>query len=504
MAAAAKGNKNILIMVDAISHEKGIEKATIFKAVETALAMATKKRYQEDIGIRVQIDPNTGDYDTFRFWTVVATPEEVEFPERELLLEEAKEKDEEIEVGGSIEEPLESVEFGRIAAMTAKQVILQEVRKAERALVVDEYNSKIGELVTGVVKRTTRDHIFLDLGGNAEAVIPRSEMLPKEAVRPGDRIRGYLAEVQPEARGAQLIVSRTRPEMLIELFKVEVPEIGEEIIEVKAAARDPGIRAKIAVKSNDGRIDPIGACVGMRGSRVQAVSGELGGERIDIVLWDDNPAQLVINAMAPAEVVSIMVDEESHSMDIAVEEENLSMAIGRTGQNIRLASELSGWTLNVMTTKDAEEKSQSESANIQSIFMDKLGVDEEVANVLIEEGFTNLEEVAYVPTEEMLEIEGFDEDIVAELQTRANDSLLTKAIAEEAELQNINPADDLLEVEGMNIEIAKKLARHGVVTQDDLAEQSVDDLSVVEGLDEELAGKLIMAARAKWFTESDE
>ena len=499
-------SKEVLLVVEAVSNEKGVDKDVIFGALEAALATATKKRHGGEIDVRVAIDRHTGDYATFRRWEVVE-PEEgeeaLEFPERQLTVEEARERVPGIELGGFVEEPMESIAFGRIAAQTAKQVIVQKVREAERARVVDAYKDRMGTLVMGIVKKAERGTIILDLGGNAEALIPRDEMIPREAVRPGDRLRGFLYDVRPEPRGPQLFVSRARPEMLVELFKIEVPEIGEGLIEVKGAARDPGARAKIAVKSNDMRIDPVGACVGMRGSRVQAVSGELAGERVDIVLWDDNPAQFVINAMSPAEVVSIVVDEDSHAMDVAVAEDQLSQAIGRGGQNVRLASELTGWELNVMTAEQAEAKSESESAAQVQAFMGQLDVDEEVAMILVQEGFTTLEEVAYVPLAEMLEIEEFDEDIVNELRNRARDVLLTQAIVSEEQLESSEPADDLLNMEGMDRQLAYLLASRGIITMDDLAEQSVDDLMEIEGMDAERAAELIMTARAPWFADQE-
>ncbi|MFK3617979.1 transcription termination factor NusA, partial [Coxiella burnetii] len=409
------------------SNERGVSKEVIFEAIEAALAAVTAKRYEEDdVKIRVAIDQKTGDYESFRCWTVVEdTNESLEFPNQEMTLKQAREIDSDLEVGDVIEEPVESVKFGRIAAQQAKQVIVQKVREAERAKIIRQYEKRVGELVIGVVKRVTRESIILDMGENAEALLLREEMIPREAFRINDRLRAYLYSVcQDKKRGPQLLVSRTRPEFLVELFKIEVPEIGEEVIEIKGAARDPGSRAKIAVKTNDGRIDPIGACVGMRGSRVQAVSNELGGERIDIVLWDDNPAQLVINAMAPAEVASIVVDEDSHTMDIAVNKDQLSQAIGRSGQNVRLASELTGWTLNVMSEAEMAQKHEKEAGKIKTAFMEKLDVDEEVADALVQAGFMNLEEVAYVPKEELQGVEGFDEDISAELQRRAGDVLL--------------------------------------------------------------------------------
>lgn len=497
---------DILLIVDSMSNERGVAKDIIFEAIESALATVAAKRYkEEDVLIRVTIDHKTGDYDTFRCWTVVEESDEpLEFPGQQIPLSKAKEIDPELKLDDVIEEKVESPEFGRIAAQQAKQVILQKVREAERAKIAGQYEKRVGELVIGVVKRVTRDNIVLDMGSNAEALLMREEMIPREAFRVNDRVRAYLYAVREERRGPQLLVSRTRPQFLVELFKIEVPEIGEEVIEIKGAARDPGSRAKIAVKTNDGRIDPIGACVGMRGSRVQAVSNELNGERIDIVLWDDNPAQLVINAMAPAEVVSIVVDEDSHTIDIAVQEDQLSQAIGRNGQNVRLASELTGWTLNVMTESDMATKHETESHKIKITFMEKLDVDEDVADALIQEGFTGLEEIAYVPAEEMQSVEGFDEEIASELQRRARDVLLIQEIATEEELSDVKPADDLLAVEGMTQQLARQLASHGVVTREDLAEQSVDELEEIVKIDEETAAKIIMAARAHWFAEAEE
>ena len=496
-------NKEILTVVDVVSNEKGVSKEIIFEAIEAALASATKKRNREDIEARVKIDRKTGDYDTFRCWEVMEDSEEdLEFPTRQIKLSDAREKQPDIEPGEFIEEPMPSVEFGRIAAQTAKQVIVQKVREAERAQVIDAYEDRVGEMVSGVVKRVERSGIIVDLGNNAEAFIPREFMIPREAMRPGDRIRAYLYEVRSEMRGPQLFLSRTAPELLVELFTLEVPEINEGLIEIISGARDPGARAKIAVKANDPRIDPIGACVGMRGSRVQAVSNELSGERVDIILWDENPAQFVINAMAPAEVASILVDEETHSMDVAVDEENLSQAIGRGGQNVRLASELSGWELNVMSTEQADEKNEAESQAVQQLFMEQLDVDEEIATILVQEGFTSIEEVAYVPENEMLKIEEFDAELVTELRERARDLMITKAIVSEEKLVDAKPADDLLNMDGMDEALAYELARNGVVTMEDLAEQSVDELMEIEGLEEERAGKLIMTARIPWF-ESD-
>lgn len=498
-------NKEILMVVDVVSNEKGVAKEIIFEAIEAALASATKKKHREDIEVRVAIDRETGDYDTFRQWEVVEDDiETLEFPAHQIRLSDAKEQDENIDIGGFTEEPMASVEFGRIAAQTAKQVIVQKVREAERNQVVEAYEDRVGEMVGGIVKRVERNGIIVDLGSNAEALIPREEMIPREAVRPGDRLRAYLKDVRSETRGPQLFLSRTAPELLIELFKIEVPEINEGMIEIINGARDPGSRAKIAVKANDPRIDPIGACVGMRGSRVQAVSNELGGERVDIILWDENPAQYVINAMAPAEVASILVDEDSHSMEVAVDEENLSQAIGRGGQNVRLASELTGWVLNVMSVEQADAKSESESQELSKLFMDQLGVDEEVANILVQEGFSSIEEVAYVPESEMMDIDEFDESLVKEIRDRARDVMLTRAIANEEKLVDIQPADDLLTMEGMNEGLAYDLAAKGIVTMEDLAEQSVDDLLEIEGMDQQKAGELIMTARIPWFEAEEE
>lgn len=493
-------NKEILLVAEAVSNEKDVPKGVIFEAIEVALATATKKRYDEEADIRVSIDRVTGDYDTFRRWKVVDNDQVAELG-TELTLQEAHEIDSALQPGDIHEEKIDSVAFGRIAAQTAKQVIVQKVREAERAKVVEQYRDRVGELVAGTVKKVTRDSVIIDLGNNAEALLAREHLIGRESFRMGDRVRAVLVEVRSEGRGPQLILSRTSPEMLVELFRLEVPEISEEVIEIRAAAREPGIRAKIAVKTNDGRIDPVGACVGMRGSRVQAVSTELGGERVDIILWDDNAAQLVINAMAPAEVASIVIDEDSHSMDVAVAEEALAMAIGRNGQNVKLASELTGWNLNVMSEAEAEAKQQSEVGGVVENFIKYLDIDDELATLLVEEGFTSLEEVAYVPVDEMLEIEDFDEDLVETLRARAKDALLNLAIASEEQLGDAQPADDLLEMDGMDRALAFQLAAQGVVTMEDLAEQSVDDLVDIEGLDEERAAQLIMTARAPWFAD---
>jgi N utilization substance protein A len=417
--------------------------------------------------------------------------------------EEAAEKDTELKVGDVYREQIENVGFGRIAAQTAKQVIVQKVREAERAQVVDEYRDRVGELISGTVKKVTRDNIIIDLGNNAEGLMPRDQLVGREIFRMGDRVRAILLEIRTEIRGPQLFLSRSCPQMLTELFRIEVPEIAEEVIELRSAARDPGSRAKIAVTTNDGRIDPVGACVGMRGSRVQAVSNELGNERVDIVLWDDNPAQFVINAMAPAEIESIVVDEDAHSMDVAVQEDNLAMAIGRGGQNVRLAGDLTGWEINVMSVDEWQNKQQAETGTYMETFMEALDIDEDIAEVLVEEGFTSLEEIAYVPLDEMLSIEGFDEDIAEELRARAKDALLTQALASEEKLENAEPADDLLNMEGMDRHLAYLLASRGVITMDDLAELAVDELLDIDGMDEQRAAALIMKAREPWFSDSD-
>ncbi|HEM8239983.1 TPA: transcription termination/antitermination protein NusA [Legionella pneumophila] len=490
-------SKELLLVAEALSNERGVSKDVIILAIQAALESATRKILGLDIGVRIKIDSKTGDYETFRYWDVV-NEDELEFPDRQLSLEQAKERNPSVAVGDRIEEIIPSIEFGRIEAQTARQVIMQKVREAERELIIDQFRSKFGQLIYGTVKKVTRDNVIIDLGGKAEAFLPRSEMLPHEMFRPNDRVRAYLYEITPQARGPQLFVSRTRNEMLIELFRIEVPEIGENIIDIKAAARDPGNRAKIAVKTNDGRIDPIGACVGMRGARVQAVSSELGGERVDIILWDDNPAQLVINAMAPADITSIVVDEDTHTMDLAVTKEQLSQAIGRNGQNVRLASQLTGWTLNVMTTEEFESKNQEESSKIVNLFTGALEIDEEIASLLVAHGFSSLEEVAYVPKEELLAIEEFDEEIVEELRNRANDKLLEMALSSGKGLSG-TPDDSLLSMEGMTEDLANKLASKGITTMEDLAEQSVDELMEIEGITEEKAGALIMKAREPWF-----
>lgn len=497
-------SKEILAVANALSDAKGVSKEIIFEAIESALAMATRKKFGAEIDVRVAINRNSGVYDAFRRWLVVddafADTEGLEEgfdPLIHMTLTQAQEKNPKIAIGEYIEEPIEAVDFGRISAQTAKQVIIQKVREAERNKVVEAFMSRLNQLVSGVVKKVTRDNVLIDLGDNVEALLKRKDMLPRENFRVGDRIRALLEDVHYEPRGPQLFLSRTHPRMLMELFRIEVPEIGEEIIEIKSAARDPGVRAKIAVRTNDGRIDPVGACVGMRGARVQAVSGELDGERIDIVIADDNPVQFVINAMAPAEVASIVVDEDAHTMDVAVKEEQLSQAIGRNGQNVRLASELTGWTLNVMTEREASQKTEEEMNKLKALFVEQLNVDEDLALILVQEGFSSLEEIAYVPIQEMAEIEGFDEELGEALRDRARDLLLTRALggAEGAG----TPAEDLLALPGMTETIAFALAHRGIKTREDLAEQAIDDIVDVEGLDEESAASLIMEARKHWF-----
>jgi transcription termination/antitermination protein NusA len=487
-------NKEILAVVEAVSNEKALTRDKIFEALETALATATKKKHTVDIDVIVKIDHKTGDYDTFRRWLVV---NEVTQPTKEITLEAAQFEDPDVNVGDYLEEQIESVAFDRITTQTAKQVIVQKVREAERAMVIDMFRNRIGDIVTGIVKKTNRDSVILDLGNNADAMMSRHDMLPRENFRIGDRVRGILYLVEQDNKSAQLCVSRSNPQMLEELFRIEVPEIGEEMIDIKGVARDPGSRAKISVSSNDRRIDPVGACVGMRGARVQAVSNEFGGERIDIVLWDDNPAQYVINAMAPADVVSIVVDEDKHTMDVAVNAETLPQAIGRNGQNIRLASQLTGWTLNVMSTEDLQEKHQAESFVAINSLIKHLDIDEDLAKLLVEEGFTSLEELAYVPVDELLEIEELDEELVEALRNRAKDALTTIALAHSGDKQ---PAQDLLELPGMTQELAYQLAQQDVVTLEDLAEQGTDDLGDIDGLTSEQAGDFIMAARnICWF-----
>jgi N utilization substance protein A len=493
-------SKELLLVMEAVANEKGVPREVIIEAMEAALASAAKKRYHDqDVAVRVAINPKDGSYETFRRWEVVADDIVMESPDRMIRLMDAIDDQPDIEVGAFIEESIENPEFGRISAQAAKQVIVQRVREAERAQVVDAWKDRVGELINGIVKRVERGSVYVDLGGNAEGFIPKDKAIPRDVLRPGDRVRGYLLDVRAEARGPQLFISRTAPEFMMELFKLEVPEVGQGLVEIKAAARDPGDRAKIAVLAHDHRTDPIGACIGMRGSRVQAVSNELNGERVDIVLWSDNPAQFVINAMAPAEVQSIIVDEEKHSMDLAVAEDKLAQAIGKGGQNVRLASRLTGWQLNVMTQDQVTAKSEAEQANARQLFMDKLEVDEEIAGILVAEGFSTVEEIAYVPAAELLAVEGFDEDIVEELRARARDALLNDALAVEEQIEEHKPSPEMLSLEGMDEHTAYILASRGVVTRDDLAELAVDEILDIEGMDAETAAKLIMAARQHWF-----
>jgi len=497
-------SKEILTVVDVVSNEKGVDREVIFEALESALASATKKKFGLDWDVIVIINRDNGNYQAYRKWRVV---EVVQSLEREISLSQAQATQPGIELGAFFSQAIESVDFGgRIAAQTARQIIVQKVREAERAQVVDAYRQRIGELVSGTVKRVDKGNVILDLGNNIEAMIPRDEMIPREIVRNNDRLRGYLRAVRSEQRGPQLFLSRTAPELLIKLFTLEVPEIGENLIEIMGASRDPGLRAKISVRARDVRIDPVGACVGMRGSRVQAVSSELCGERVDIIIWDENPAKFVINAMQPAEVESIVMDEETHSMDVVVDGSQLSQAIGKGGQNVRLASQLTGWILNVMSREESAVKRTKEASTVVQMFMRQLEVDEAVAEVLAEEGFSTLEEVAYVPLSEMLEIEGLDDEIVHELRDRAKDALLTQLIAsEELDDEEKQPAEDLLQLADMTEPLARLLAKRGIITREDLAEQAVEDVLSIAGvtLDEAQAGKLIMAARAHWFTDDD-
>lgn len=488
-------NNEILLMAEVVSREKDLEKEIIFSAIEAALATATRKWHSGDIDARVSIHRDTGDYDTYRVWEVVPDDAEIEFPGAQIPLTEALENGEDIDVGDLIEEPMDKVEFGRIAAQAAKQVIMQKVREAERNQVAERYADKVNTLVSGTVKRMERGNAIVDLG-DAESMLPKSGMIPREGLRPGDRIRALLEKIDDEARGPQLILSRLSPDYLIELFKLEVPEVSEGIIEILGAARDPGSRAKISVRSNDNNVDPVGACVGIRGSRVQSVSNEIAGERVDIIVWSDNIAEFVIQALAPAEVESILVDEETRQMDVVVTEENLSRAIGRGGQNVRLASELTGWELNLMTDKDAAEKQDNEQRELVATFMSQLDIDENVASILAQEGFNTLEEIAYVPKQELLDIEEFEEEIVDELRNRAQDTLLTGAIASQEQKE---PSEDLLTMEGMDEETARALASGGVRTMEELAECALDELLDVVEMSKERASELIMTARAPWF-----
>lgn len=489
-------------MVDAVAHEKDVDKEVIFEALEAALASATRKKHDRAIDVKVEIDRKTGDYVTYRQWKILDDDEDLlEDTEKQKLYSRTQEAYPDLKPGDYIREQIESIEFGRIAVQAAKQVIVQKVREAERKHIIEQYQDRIGEIVSGSVKRVERGSVILDLGGNVEALISKENMIPREQVKNGDRLRAYLLNVRPEQRGPQLNLSRICPELLIKLFTVEVPEIGEGLIEIKGAARDPGLRAKIAVQALDKRIDPVGACVGMRGSRVQVISNELANERVDIIIWDDSPAQFVINAMSPAEVTSIVVDEEAKTMDVAVEEDQLSLAIGKGGQNIKLASQLTGWTLNVMTVEEAQNKTEEEARKVVEVLMRDLEVDEDVAYILVNEGFTTLEEVAYVDREEMLQIEEFDEEIVDLLRERASSVLLTRAISSEEQLE---PDEDLLRLDGMTDELAHTLAKQHINTMEDLAEQSVDELTEIADIDEALAARLIMAARKPWFEEAEE
>jgi transcription termination/antitermination protein NusA len=488
-------SKEMLLVVEALANEKNVSRGVVFEALESALASAAKKTSGQEISARVAINRNTGTYETFRLWEIVADDYRMENPEAEIRLMDAQDVQPDAAVGGHIEEPMENAELGRIGAQTAKQVILQRVREAERQLVVDRFIDRKGELITGTVKRIERGNVYVDMGENAEAMIPKERTIPRESIRVGDRIRGFLYDVRAELRGPQLFVSRTAPEFMIELFRLEVPEVGQGLVEIKGCARDAGDRAKMAVRAKDQRTDPIGACIGMRGARVQAVTNELNGERVDIVLWNDNAAQFVINAMAPAEVQSIIQDEENHSMDIAVAEDKLSQAIGRGGQNVRLASKLTGWALNVMTQAQAATKSETESNTIRQLFIDRLDIDEEIAGILVQEGFSTIEEVAYVPASELLNVEEFDEALVEELRARARDSLLTQLIAQEEAVDG-TPSEDLLALEGMDQDTAFALAGKGITTKDELAELATDELLELVEMPAQRAASLIMAARA--------
>lgn len=489
-------SREVLLLVDALAREKNVDKDVVFGALEAALALATKKRYTEDVDIRVHIDRESGEHESFRRWLVVPDEAGLQEPDKQILLFEAKEDNDAIELGECVEEPVESVEFGRIGAQAAKQVILQRIRDAEREQILSDFLERGEKIMTGTVKRLDKGNLIVE-SGRVEALLRRDQLIPKENLRIGDRVRAYIVKVDRTARGPQIELSRTAPEFLIELFGMEVPEIEQGLLEIKSAARDPGVRAKIAVVAYDKRIDPIGTCVGIRGTRVQAVRNELGGENVDIVLWSEDPAQFVIGALAPAAVQSIVVDEEKHSMDVVVDENELAVAIGRSGQNVRLASELTGWQINIMTPDESAEKQNEERGTLRTLFMQRLDVDEEVADILIEEGFSSLEEIAYVPLNEMLEIEAFDEDTVHELRNRARDALLTQAIATEEKVEGV--ALDLKSLDGMTPELLAKLAEHEIQTRDDLAELAVDELTEMTGVDEEAAKALIMKAREHWF-----
>ena len=490
-------SREMLMLADALAREKNVDKEVVFEALEQALAQATKKRFKEEADVRVAIDRETGDYESFRRWQVV-TETELESEDFQILLIDAQDTHPDIEVGDHIEAPLENVEFGRIGAQAAKQVILQKIRDAEREQIIQDFLARKEHLVNGVVKRVDRGNVVIE-SGRVEGFLHRDQMIPRENLRVGDRVRAYLLRIDRGTRGPQVILSRTAPEFIMKLFELEVPEIEEGLLEIKAAARDPGLRAKIAVVSHDPRIDPIGTCIGLRGSRVTSVTNELAGERVDIIHWSADPAQYVINALAPAEVSSIVVDEDKHAMDVVVDEEQLAMAIGRGGQNVRLASELTGWELNIMSRETADEKQQAESGQTLALFIEKLDVDEEVAQILVDEGFSTLEEVAYVPLNEMLEIDAFDENLVNELRNRARNALLTAAIVGEEQVEA--SAGDLLSLEGMDADTARTLASKGVHTTEDLAELAVDELTEMAAMDAERAKQLIMAARAPWFAQ---
>ncbi|WP_305075546.1 transcription termination factor NusA [Propionivibrio sp.] len=488
-------SREILLLVDVLAREKNVSKEIVFGALELALASATKKRIHDDADVRVVVDRETGDFESFRRWEVVPD-EEFIHEAQHVALSDARKQDPEVEVGDFLEETLEPIDFGRIGAQAAKQVILQKIRDAERDQILNDFLERKEHLVTGTIKRMERGNAIVE-AGKVEAVLPRDQMIPRENLRVGDRVKAYLLRVDRQARGPQLILSRTAPEFIIKLFEMEVPEVDDGLLEIKAAARDAGMRAKIAVKSNDLRIDPIGTCVGMRGMRVTAVTNELAGERVDIVLWSADPAQFVVGALAPAEVLSVVVDEDRHSMDVVVDEANLAVAIGRGGQNVRLASELTGWAINLMTEEESQTRLEAESAAIRVLFMEKLDVDEDVANVLINEGFSTLEEVAYVPLHEMLEIEAFDEAMVQELRERARNVLLTEAIVAEEQIGDVS--EDMLNLEGMDKQLAGKLATHGIKTRDDLADLAIDELTEMTGVDADRAKQLITTARAHWF-----
>lgn len=492
-------SSEILMVVDSVARQKGVEKDVIFKAMEAALTTVTKKKYGQDMAVRIEIDKETGDFRSIRYWTVVADEADLDDPGQEMHLSEARERDPQVEVGGTVEEELPPIEFGRIEAQTAKQVILQKVREAERDMVVEEYQERIGEVITGVIKRTERGSAVIELN-RTEAVLPKNEQIPRENLRPGDRVRAYLYDVRRTQSGPQVFLSRTHPQLIVQLFEMEVPEIAEGIIQIRGASRDPGSRAKIAVSTSDERIDPVGACVGLRGSRVQKVVDELAGERVDIIQYTGDIATFVCNALSPAEISRVVVDEELQAIDVVVDDEQLSLAIGRGGQNVRLASQLTGWEIDILTEDEESQKRTQEFETYQKLFMEELEADEEVAGILAEEGFSSLEEVAYVPLNELASVEEFDEEVANTLRSRARDALLNKAIAAEERLEtDMDPS--LMEVEGMDEATARKLVSGGIRTQEELAEADVDELLAIEGISEEQAQTLIMAARKPWFEE---